>query len=122
MTRIGKMIIFQLLWTFVLTASLAAAQVQAPAISPPPPETSAGAPVIFSGETLFTVYDKLGSFGLQDRATAIAERVSRLAKDPLVRLDTIAVMEGERKARLYQMSVALTGQLQDQTPDEFAEA
>ena len=107
MTRIGKAITVQLLWMLVLTVSLAGAQVQAPAISPSPPEPPAGAPVIFSGETLFTVYDKLGSFGPQDRATAIAERLSRLAKDPLFRLETIAVVEGERTSEIVSGDVMI---------------
>ena len=72
MTRIEKAIIVHSLWMFVLTASLAIAQVQTPMISTAPQETPAGASVVFSGETLFTVYDKVGSFGPQERAMAIA--------------------------------------------------
>ncbi len=96
MIRIGKAIVVQLLWMFVLTASLAVAQVQTPAISQVPPQAPAGAPVIFSGKTLFTVYDRVGSFSPQERSTAIAERLSRLEELPLSKLDAIAVVEGER--------------------------
>lgn len=102
-----KTIIVQSLWMFVLTASLAVAQVQTPAISPAPPEAPAGAPVIFSGETLFTVYDTLGSFGPQDRATVIAERLSRLAKDPLARPDRITVIERERISEIVSGDVVI---------------
>ncbi|MGH7146717.1 MAG: mechanosensitive ion channel family protein [Nitrospiraceae bacterium] len=107
MIRIVKTIIVQSLWMVVLTASLAVAQVQTPAISPAPQETPEGAPVIFSGETLFTVYDKLGSFGPQDRATAIAERLSRLAKDPLARPDRITVIEKERASEIVSGDVVI---------------
>ncbi|MDZ4733480.1 MAG: mechanosensitive ion channel [Nitrospirota bacterium] len=97
MTRMKKAILVQALWMFMLTASLAVAQVQTPAISPAPPETPAGASVVFSGETLFTVYNKIDSFSSpQERATAINERLALLAENPLFRPDTIAVQEGER--------------------------
>lgn len=107
MTRIEKAIIVHSLWMFVLTASLAIAQVQTPTISTAPSEMSAGAAVVFSNETLFTVYDKVGSFGPQERAMAIAARLSRLAKDPQTRPDTIAVMEGERTSEIVTGEVII---------------
>ncbi len=107
MTRMKKAILVQALWIFVLTASLAVAQVQTPAISPAPPETPAGVAVVFSGETLFKVYDKVGSFSPQERATAIAERLSHLAENPLSRPDTIAVTEGERTSDIVAGEVVI---------------
>jgi len=84
MNRFWKTIIIQLLWTSLLTASLAVAQVKTPAIKPALPETPTGAPVIFAGETLFTVYDKIGSFNPQERAKAIEDRLVRLSQaDPI---------------------------------------
>lgn len=71
-----------------------------PTISQSPPPQPTGTPVVFSGATLFSIYDKVGSFGPQERALAIAERLSRLATDPLSRVDSIAVMEGERTSEI----------------------
>ncbi|MEO8048709.1 MAG: mechanosensitive ion channel family protein [Nitrospirota bacterium] len=82
--RVVKTIIVQLLWLLVLTASLAVAQVKTPTISTPLPETPAGAPVVFAGETLFTVYAKVGPFSPEERAKAIADRLVRLSQaDPI---------------------------------------
>lgn len=107
MTRIEKTVVVHSLWMFMLTASLAIAQFQTPTISTAPSETPAGASVVFSNETLFTVYDKVGSFGPQERALAIAARLSRLAKDPQTRPDTIVVMEGERTSEIVTGDVII---------------
>lgn len=89
-------------WLIVLllAGSPLHAEPTAPTISQSPPPQPTGAPVVFSGATLFAVYDKVGSFSPQERAMAIAERLSRLALDPLIRPDTIAVMEGERTSEI----------------------
>ena len=100
-TRIMKAIIFQSLWMVVLTASLAVAQVQTPAISPAPPETPAGASVVFSGETLFTVYDKIGAFSPQERAKAIEDRLARLSQDPPIPLDNIKFGDMEHATVIF---------------------
>ena len=108
MTRMKKAILVQALWMFVLTASLAVAQVQTPAISPAPPETPAGVAVVFSGETLFKVYDKVDSFSSpQERAAAITERLSHFAENPLSRPDMITVMEGERTSEIVAGEVVI---------------
>ncbi len=108
MTRMKKAILVQALWMFMLTASLAVAQVQTPAISPAPPETPAGVAVVLSGETLFKVYDKVDSFSSpQERATAINERLALLAENPLFRPDTITVMEGERTSEVVAGEVVI---------------
>ena len=67
---------------------------QAPSAQP------ASASVLFSDKTLFTVHDKVGSFGPQERALAITERLARLAKDPSTRLDQIAISEGEQTSEI----------------------
>ena len=96
-----KISIFLLLvFVFAPGSPLAETQTPTASISQSPPSQPTGASVIFSGATLFTVYDKVGSFSPQERAMAIAERLSRLATDPLTRLDTIAVMEGERTSEI----------------------
>lgn len=84
----------------LLTGSILHAEPTTPTIIQSPPPQPTGAPVVFSGAVLFAVYDKVGSFSPQDRATAIAERLSRLTKDPLTRPDTIAVIEGEKASEI----------------------
>jgi small-conductance mechanosensitive channel len=56
---------------------------------------SAGAPVIFAGDTLFFVHARLGPFSPQDRASAIAARMTRLSNNPLARIDTLIISAGE---------------------------
>jgi len=100
---LDKILVFLLLAFMIAPGSLLAetqAPMPTPSISEAPRSRPTGAPVIFSGATLFTVYDKAGSFGPQERAMAIAERLSRLAADPLTRPDTIAVIEGERASEI----------------------
>lgn len=86
---------------------LAELQPPTPSISQSPPPQPTGSRIVFAGETLFTVYDKVGSFSPQERAMAIAERLSRLSKDPLTRPDTIAVMEGERTSEIVSGEVVI---------------
>jgi small-conductance mechanosensitive channel len=78
-----------------------------PSISQSPSPQSTGVPVVFAGVTLFTVYDKMGSFGPQERAVAIAERLSRLSENPLIRVDRIIVMEGERTSEIVSGDVVI---------------
>lgn len=92
---------------FFLAGSVLHAEPPAPSISQPPPPQSTGAPVVFSGATLFSVWDKVGSFGPQARALAIAARLSRLAENPLIRVDTITVTEGERTSEIVSGDVVL---------------
>ncbi|MDP3598054.1 MAG: mechanosensitive ion channel, partial [Nitrospirota bacterium] len=91
-----------LLFACLIMPGVSLAELQPPtsSISQSPPTQPAGAPVIHSGEALFTVYDKVGSFGPQERAMAIAERLSRLANDPQTRPDTIAISEGEQTSEI----------------------
>jgi small-conductance mechanosensitive channel len=107
MTQRKIPIIVHALWMFLLTASLAVAQAPTPTISTAPPNIPAGTPVVFSGKTLFTVYDKVGSFDPRERAAAITERLSRLAKDRLANLDTITVVEEERTSEIVLGDVVI---------------
>ncbi|MGH9424999.1 MAG: hypothetical protein ACRD2L_01640, partial [Terriglobia bacterium] len=104
--RLGRCLSVSLL-LIGLAVPVAQAQQPAPSISPAPQETPAGAPVVFSDKTLFTVYDRIGSFSPQERATAIAERLSRLANDPLVKPNTIAVLEGERTSDIVSGEIVI---------------
>lgn len=72
-----------------------AAGVPAP-VPPPPPAPAPGVPVVFAGQTLFSVYAKLGPFTPQDRARAIVERLAVLSDDPLLRSETITALDGEQ--------------------------
>lgn len=83
------------------------AEPTAPSLSPSPPPQPTGAPVVFAGATLFTVYDKVGSFPPQARALAIAERLSRLTENPLIRVDTITVTESERASEVVSGDIIL---------------
>lgn len=96
-------------WLMILCpiGSILYAEPTAPHISQSPSVQPAGAPVMFSGETLFRVYDKVGSFDPQERAAAIADRLARLAKNPLTRLDQIAVTEGERASEIVTGEVII---------------
>lgn len=78
--RLSPLAIAFLVGVMVLP-SPGAAQTPAPtAISQTPPQ---GAPVVFEGETLFTLYDRIGAFTPEERARSVAERLRRLANDPL---------------------------------------
>ncbi len=70
------------------------AQPTVPVLSPAQ-DQPAGAPVVFADETLFVVYDKLGPFTPSERARAITERLSRLAKDPFAGLCPVTVADRE---------------------------
>ena len=77
------------------------AAVPVPAQPAPPTPTGSGqssseatgVPVEFAGERLFSVYTPLGPFSPQDRAAAIAERLKRLTKDPLAKIEGIVVVD-----------------------------
>lgn len=48
---------------------------------------TAGAPVVFAGDTLFSLHARIGPFSPQDRARAITQRMSKLSQDPICYLD-----------------------------------
>lgn len=54
-----------------------------------------GAPVVFFGDTLFFVHARLGPFAPQDRAKAIADRMTQLSNNPLAKIDSLLLSEGE---------------------------
>ena len=49
----------------------------------------------FFGDTLFYIYSKLGSFSAKDRATAISERIHKLADDYNFKPDSLKLIESE---------------------------
>lgn len=82
MVRRRSILTVLLLCVVAQTDLLAQHPTTAPAISQASPPAPVGAPVVFEGESLFTVYDNLGPYTPQERARAVTERLSRLAGDP----------------------------------------
>ncbi|HGJ66390.1 TPA: mechanosensitive ion channel [bacterium] len=56
-------------------------------------KTIKGEPITLMGETLFFVYDKVGSFSSKDRAKAISDRLSQIRKDRSVDLNDIVISD-----------------------------
>jgi small-conductance mechanosensitive channel len=83
----------------------------------PPPSLPIGAPVVFTDETLFVVYDKIGPFTPQERARAIAERLAQLAKDPFTRIYPVTAVDQETTSELvYGDIVVMTVTDRDAQP------
>ncbi|TKS59523.1 MAG: mechanosensitive ion channel protein [Nitrospira sp.] len=115
---VKQIAIFLLLVSMLATGSLLAetqkpAPTSSQAVSAQPP----GAPVIFEGETLFVLYDKLGPFTPQERTQAIAERLARLAKDPFARIYPVTAVDRETTSELvYGETVVMTVTDRDAQP------
>lgn len=92
------------------------------------PATPIGAPVVFAGETLFVIYDKIGPFTPQERARAIVEHLGQLAKDPFTRIYPVTAVDQETTSELvYGEMVVMTvtdrdAQLTGKTRSETARA
>ena len=54
-----------------------------------------GYPVIFSGDTLFLIFNKLGSFTAQERAEAISKRIDKIAKEIGFSADSVKILSDE---------------------------
>lgn len=90
----------------LLVLSPSGSSAQAPADSVRA-EAGVPAPVVFAGDTLFVLHERLGPFSAQERAAAIAARLARLASDPLRRIDSLSVLEGETSADIVADDVVL---------------
>lgn len=64
-------------------------------ISPQKKSSLKGFPVAPFRDTLFTVYNKIGSFNAQNRANAIADRIELLYKDPFFNKDSLSLSKSE---------------------------
>lgn len=91
-----KVAALYLLLCFVSANEWAFAQTFVTSPGAMPVEKPVGASVMFSGEPLFTLYDRAGSFSPQERATAVAQRLSRLAKESSIRVEAITTLDGEQ--------------------------
>lgn len=77
----------------VWTAPLVAQQDTIPADTVQPRAAPVGAPVIFRGDTLFSVFGAIGPFTPFERAAALGRRLDSLANDPMARAATVAVAD-----------------------------
>lgn len=92
-----------ILWLACLLApELAFAELQPPTpiISQSPLPQPTGVPVVLGDTTLFVIYDQLGPFTPQERARAITERLTRLAKDPFASRYSITATDQELTSEL----------------------
>lgn len=65
------------------------------------------APVVYLGESLFTLHQKVGSFTPQDRANAIRDRLTQIADAPFSNFDAITVTETEHGTDITLDSMVL---------------
>ncbi|QOJ35822.1 MAG: mechanosensitive ion channel family protein [Nitrospira sp.] len=65
------------------------------------------APVIYQGESLFTLHQKVGSFTPQDRANAIRDRLTQIANAPFTNFDAITIAETEHGTDIALDSMVL---------------
>ncbi|MDP3090568.1 MAG: mechanosensitive ion channel family protein [Nitrospira sp.] len=76
------------------------AETAAPTLSQAPLPQPIGAPVVLGEDTLFLIYDKLGPFTPQERAQAITDRLTRLAKDPFTSVHSVTATDQELTSEL----------------------
>jgi small-conductance mechanosensitive channel len=65
------------------------------------------APVVYLGESLFTLHQKVGSFTPQDRANAIRDRLTQISDAPFSNFDAITVAETEHGTDITLDSMVL---------------
>jgi len=92
---------------FVAGALFAYAQVDTTQVDTTQVTGTAGVPVVFSGETLFLVYGKIGPFTPEGRAKAITERLAKLSKDLSVRIDSITVVDNPTGTDIFAGDVII---------------
>lgn len=97
------------------------AQPSSPSLSQAPASPFVGAPVVIADETLFLLYDKIGPFTQQERARAIAQRVTQLVKDPFGRSYPVTAVDHETTSEiLYGDVVVMTVTNRDAQPTGMA--
>lgn len=93
------------------------AQTAPPVLSQTPPPQPAGTSVVFADETLFVIFDKIGPFTPEERARAIAERLTQLANDPFTRIYPITTVDqGTMSELIYGDMVVMTVTDRDAQP------
>jgi small-conductance mechanosensitive channel len=106
------------------------AETTTPVIGQTPAAQVLGAPVKFENVTLFTIYDKIGSFTPQERAKAIEDRLVRISRDPQIPIDEIRISDIENIAvisagdtiimALTDRDVAPLGQTRQEVAKDYA--
>lgn len=109
---------------------LAETQAPTPSIGQAPPSQPVGASVIFEDEALFLLYDKIGPFTPQERARAVTERLTRLAKDPFTRSAPITTFDRDTTSELMHGDMVLmtvtdrdalpTGKSREEVANDYA--
>jgi small-conductance mechanosensitive channel len=93
-TRTGRAALAAAL--ILLAAPSARAQTDTAAAAPPSAaQPRESVPVVWRGDTLFTLTAPLGSFTPAERATAIGNRLERIGSDPLANFDSLAVVDAD---------------------------
>ena len=89
-----RLTLITLLLLVLACPAVASARQDEPEPTPEPtPVAIEGAPVIVNGQELFRLHGRVGSITATERATLVAERISRLANNPFVGPLTIAVLD-----------------------------
>lgn len=87
----------RLVWAIFMPALFVLAAVNARPVQSDStkPAASLGAPVVFAGDTLFHIRERVGSFPPEHRARAIIERLTTLSTRAFTGSDTLVTNEGE---------------------------
>lgn len=89
-----RLILLSLLLLALAGPAAVSARQDEPEPTPEPtPMAIEGAPVVVNGQELFRLHARVGSVTATERATLVAERISRLANNPFVGPVTIAVLD-----------------------------
>ncbi len=84
------LILILVMWVPIVRAQASSIQENTTKLSEP-----AGSPVILSSDTLFFVRAGLGPYTSEQRAKSIIDRLKRLLKDPLFRIESISISDDE---------------------------
>ncbi|MFK7776099.1 MAG: hypothetical protein AB8F94_28515 [Saprospiraceae bacterium] len=61
----------------------------------------ASAPIVFKGDTLFVIQNKIGAFSPQQRADMVRQNILQLAKLPLVEFDSLTLVNSGSSTDFY---------------------
>ena len=69
--------------------------------------TNQGVPVIYQEDTLFLVYGFVGAFSPEARAEAVIERLDEILTNPLLRKDSVLIVEGENSTDIVMGTLTI---------------
>ncbi|MBV9386949.1 MAG: mechanosensitive ion channel, partial [Chroococcidiopsidaceae cyanobacterium CP_BM_ER_R8_30] len=84
----GLLILVFIVFWIAIAASLVNSQESEPVPAPPTHQ----APVLLGDEIVILLHNGIGSFSVQDRATAVSNRLSNLANNPTVQEDSLQIV------------------------------